>query len=106
MDEKTAKEIRQARLLCRYGRHFCVLAAVLSVLLAVGAAAAIMGGKAGPELAIDVGPFWIHGDQPVTQAARVWALLVMAAATVVVCLGLRFVYLLFDNLQRGAIFTQ
>jgi hypothetical protein len=106
MDEKTAKEIKQARLLCGYARQFCVVGAVLIALLTVGSAAAIFGGHAGPELAIDVGPFGIRGDLPIMPAARVWAMLVMLTTLVVVCLGLRLMYLLFANLQHGAIFTQ
>jgi len=104
VDEKIAREIRQAQLLCRYGRGFCVLLGVLFALAAL-ILVCVAFGLGAPGMGIDVGNYVLRGEALTSPAARVWALCVIAVLFAVLFAGLRFTFKLFDNLQRGDIFT-
>ena len=105
MDEKTAREIRYAKLLCRYGRIFCiVLGVIFGFIGVVGIAVALFGSGSG--MGIDVGSYVLRGEALATPAARLWAVCVVLAMFGLLFTGLRFMFVLFGNLERGEIFTE
>src|SRR5689334_20380410 len=105
MDEKTAREIRYAKLLCRYGRIFCIALGVIFAFIAVvGLGVALFGSGSG--MGIDVGSYVLRGEALSSPAARLWALCVVLAMFGLLFAGLRFMFVLFGNLEQGEIFTE
>jgi hypothetical protein len=105
VDEKTAREIRYAQLLCRYGRVFCVVLGVLFAVVGLTGACVALFGFGAPGMGVDVGSYVLRGDAMATTASRLWGLCVILAIFTVLLAGLRFMFVLFGNLQRGEIFT-
>jgi hypothetical protein len=106
MDEKTAREIRYAQLLCRYGRIFCIAIGVIFACIGlVGFCVALFGSEAGG-MGIDVGSYVLRGEALATPAARLWAMCVVLSMFGLLFIGLRLVFVLFGNLERGEIFTE
>lgn len=105
MDEKTAREIRYAQLLCRYGRIFCVVLGVLFAIVGVVGVCVALFGFGAPDMGVDIGSYVLRGDALTSPASRLWGLCVLLAIFTVLLAGLRFMFVLFGNLQRGDIFT-
>jgi hypothetical protein len=105
VDEKTAREIRYVQLLCRYGRIFCVVSGVLFAITGLLGICVALFGFGAPDMGIDLGSYVLRGDASASTASRLWGLCVVLALFTVLLAGLRFMFVLFGNLERGDIFT-